>query len=132
MDSQDIRDVFQNVGELQIRRMFGGHGVYRDGLMFALESGGELYLKVDPESVDLFRDLGSRPFVYEAAGGRQTTMSYWLLPAAAFDEPDEAARLAQLALAAASRAQARKPVKGVRSVSSRGKAKKPAARRPSA
>jgi DNA transformation protein len=111
MDAEAIREVFRGLGSIQIRRMFGGQGIYRGGAMFALEADGELYLKTDAEIVAVFRDLGSRPFVYEGRQGRKTTMSYWLMPEAALDDPEEAARLASLALDAACRAKAAKPLK---------------------
>lgn len=85
--------------------MFGGLGVYRDDLMFALVAGGELFLKVDEETLETFRGLGSRPFVYASRDGRTTTMSYWLIPDSALDDPDEAADLARLAVSAALRAR---------------------------
>ncbi|RDI52379.1 TfoX/Sxy family protein [Microvirga subterranea] len=105
MDAESIRDIFQGIGPVQIRRMFGGQGVYRDGMMFALEAGGELYLKADQSSQDTFRDRGSRPFAYTTRDGRVTIMSYWLMPESALDDPDEAADLARLALAAARRSK---------------------------
>ncbi|WP_230532918.1 TfoX/Sxy family protein [Microvirga roseola] len=108
MDAEAIRDVLRNLGPVHIRRMFGGQGVYQGELMFALEAYGELYLKVDDESIGLFRERGSRPFVYESRDGRTTTISYWLIPESALDDPDEAAELAGLALAAARRAKAPK------------------------
>ncbi|MET0530371.1 MAG: TfoX/Sxy family protein [Microvirga sp.] len=114
MDAEAIRDVFRGLGPIQIRRMFGGHGIYQGDLMFALEAGGELYLKVDDESVATFRDLGSRPFAYTTKDGRTTLMSYWLMPESALDDPDEAAQLGRLAVQAAQRrkaAGAKKPRK---------------------
>jgi len=106
MDAEAIRDVFRSLGPVQIRRMFGGQGIYQDGLMFALEAYGELYLKADAQSVGIFEDLGSRPFSFETRDGRTTLTSYWLMPESALDDPDEAADLARTALAAARRAKA--------------------------
>ena len=40
-----LHDLFEPVGPITIRRMFGGAGIYRDGIMFALVSDGEVYLK---------------------------------------------------------------------------------------
>jgi DNA transformation protein and related proteins len=108
MDAEDLRDIFRSLGPVQIRRMFGGQGVYQGELMFALVANDELYLKVDDESVGFFRDLGSRAFAYETKDGRKTAMSYWLMPESALDDPDEAAELAGKALAAAQRAKAAK------------------------
>ncbi len=112
MDAEAIRDVFSGLRPIHIRRMFGGHGIYQGELMFALEVGGELYLKIDEETVEIFRGLGSRPFTYERRDGRAATMSYWLMPESALDDPDEAAPLARLALEAARRARAARARRG--------------------
>ena len=112
MDAEAIREVFSGFGPVQIRRMFGGQGVYQGELMFALVASDELYLKVDDESIGFFRDLGSRPFAYEMRDGRKSIMSYWLMPESALDDPDEAAQLANMALAAARRAKSAQPRKG--------------------
>ena len=119
MDADPIRDLFQGIGPVQIRRMFGGQGIYRDGMMFALESGGELYLKADPQTQDIFRDLGSRPFAYTSRDGRTTTMSYWLLPDSALDDPDAAADLARVAIEAARRTKKTAKEKGGHAAPSR-------------
>ncbi len=103
MDAEDIREIFRGLGPVQIRRMFGGQGVYRDELMFALVASGELYLKTDDESVAFFRDAGSRPFSYETRDGSKTLTSYWLMPESALDDPEEAAELGRMAVAAARR-----------------------------
>ncbi|MGO4704151.1 TfoX/Sxy family protein [Microvirga sp. 2MCAF38] len=108
MDAEDIRDIFSGFGPVRIRKMFGGQGIYRDDLMFALEADGELYLKVDSDTETMFRDLGSRPFGYANRDGKVTTLSYWLMPSSAFDDLDEAARFAADALAAARRAKVKK------------------------
>ena len=79
-----------------------GQGVYQDEVMFALVAYGELYLKVDAGTVEAFRAAGSSPFSYESRG-RRTQMSYWRLPHAALDDPDEAARWGRLALETARR-----------------------------
>ncbi|HZH09783.1 MAG TPA: TfoX/Sxy family protein [Microvirga sp.] len=122
MDPEAIRDMFEAFGPVQVRRMFGGHGIYRDGVMFALESEGELYLKADGEGMARLQDLGSRPFSYRTKDGRTTIISFWLMPESALDDRDEAAELARMAVQAALRAKASKGTK----------AKKPAQRRKSA
>jgi DNA transformation protein and related proteins len=108
MDPEAVRDVFRKVGPVGIRRIFGGQGIYRDEVMFALVAEGELYLKADGETAEMFRSLGSRPFSFERRDGRVTETSYWLMPESALDDPDEAAELAGMALRAALRARAAK------------------------
>jgi DNA transformation protein and related proteins len=117
MDAETIRDIFRGLGPIHTRRMFGGQGVYQGELMFALEADGELYLKVDNESVETFRDLGSRPFAYTTKDGRITVMSYWIMPESALDDPDEATQLGRMAVQAAQRRKAtgaKKPKTSVR------------------
>jgi DNA transformation protein len=110
MDPEAISDLFAGLGPVRVRRMFGGQGIYAGELMFALEAGGELYLKADADTVEAFRAAGSTPFVYDR-GGRHVEMSYWRIPAAAADDPDEASRWARLALEAARRTGAEKRAK---------------------
>lgn len=105
MDAETIQDILQAVGPLQIRKMFGGQGVYHDGLMFALEIDGKLYLKADDEAAETFRKLGSKPFSYKSKGGKPVTMGYWLMPEDGFDDPEEAAAYAAIAIGVARRAK---------------------------
>jgi DNA transformation protein and related proteins len=107
VDADSIRDLFGALGPVRVRRMFGGQGVFRDELMFALEAGGELYLKADESSAGAFEDAGSRQFTY-LKNGRPMPMSYWRLPDVALDDPEEAGRWGRLAVAAARRAVAGK------------------------
>lgn len=108
MDEQAFRELFAGLGPVRTRRMFGGRGAYLEERMFALQIGGEIYLKTDATTLPLFQGAGSRPFVFERAG-RPTTTSYWLLPERALDDPDEAARWGRLAVAAAQRSGAASP-----------------------
>jgi DNA transformation protein len=103
VDADSIRDLFGALGPVRVRRMFGGQGVYLDELMFALEAGGELYLKADDSTVDAFREAGSRQFTY-LKNGKPMPMRYWRLPDVALDDPDEASRWGGLAIEAARRA----------------------------
>jgi len=108
-----VLDVLRAWRPVTARRMFGGHGLYHEGLMFALIAGEQLYLKVDAESRPVFDAAGLPPFVYEAKG-RRVALSYHRAPDSLFDEPEQARRWGSLALDAALRAQAAKPVKAAR------------------
>jgi len=98
----DIHDLFAAFGQVRLRRMFGGAGIYADDVMIGLEAYGEVYLKVDAISRQSFEAAGSRPFIYEK-NGRTATMSYWLLPDEAREEPEALVPWARLALEAAKR-----------------------------
>ena len=74
-----VEEVLQAVGPVEVRAMFGGHGVFLDGVMFGLIADEVLYLKVDDGNRGRFEEAGLEPFVY-ASGGRPTTMSYHRAP----------------------------------------------------
>ena len=90
--------------------MFGGHGIYHAGVMFALIADGQLYLKVDDESRGAFEAAGLSPFVYEAKG-RRVALSYHRAPDAMLDEPDVAREWAERGWQAALRAHLLKKAK---------------------
>lgn len=110
MDPESIQDLFQDLGPVKTRRMFGGQGIYLHGQIFGLEVGGEIYLKTDEKSRERFEAAGSRAFTYMKEGKARQT-SYWLLPGEAADDPAEAAGWARIALEAAARTGAGKKPK---------------------
>ena len=59
---ENLQEVFALFGTVTSRRMFGGFGVYHDGLMFALVADDVLYLKADEKSVGAFVGLGFGAF----------------------------------------------------------------------
>jgi DNA transformation protein len=103
MDRARIEELFAPFAAVSVKRMFGGHGVYADGLFFAIEAGGEIYLKADRQSAARFQEAGSRPFVYQGKD-RPITVSYWSLPDQALEDADELVRWATFAVEAARRA----------------------------
>ena len=96
------------VGPVQIRSMFGGAGVFRDGKMFALIAFEELYFKGGPETQARYEAEGMAPFTYEAKGGKRSVMSYWQVPARLYDDPDEMREWALEAIGVAEAAAAKK------------------------
>lgn len=70
MDPEFLKDLFEPFGPVNPRRMFGGLGVFHDGVMIALVADGQLFMKADDRTVTLFEDAGSSPFVYSGKGKR--------------------------------------------------------------
>jgi DNA transformation protein len=102
-----LHEVFDAFGPIQTRRMFGGWGIYHDGLMFGLYAAGRLYLKTDAQNVAQFEAAGSKPFTYMQRD-KAVKLSYWSAPEAVLDDRDEARVWARTAFEAALRAQAAK------------------------
>ena len=103
---ENLQEVFALFGTVTSRRMFGGFGVYHDGLMFALVADDVLYLKADEKSVGAFVGLGLAPFEY-VKGGKKMKMSYFMAPEGIFDDPEQARIWAIVAFEAALRATKR-------------------------
>lgn len=112
MDRERIEELFAPFGPVVVKRMFGGFGVSADGLHIAICADGEIFLKSDADTALLFEAAGSRPFVYRREN-KLVALSYWRLPDEALEDEDALRKWARLALAAARRAQAKKPKKNV-------------------
>jgi DNA transformation protein len=134
VDPEYIRELFAAFGPVTPRRMFSGHGVFADGVMFALVIRGAVYLKADELTVPDFEREGTGPFAYERKAGMRTVMSFWRLPERLYDDPEELAGWARRSLEVARRAAARprraKRAKGKRDEVKRDEVKRLAARPP--
>jgi DNA transformation protein and related proteins len=96
-------ELLSGLGEVRVKRMFGGHGIYVDDLFIAIVTGETLYLKADATTAPRFEAAGSKPFVYSAKG-RRVSMHYWAAPVEAMDSPALMRPWAELAVQAALRA----------------------------
>ena len=103
-----LEELFEPIPGVAFRRMFGGLGVFHDGVMFALVARERLFLKADPETEARFVEAGSEPFAYRR-GAREIRLGYWTAPDEALDDPELFEEWARQALAAARRAAAAKP-----------------------
>jgi DNA transformation protein len=105
-DADFVADLFAPMGPVTVRRMFGGAGVYAEGVMFALlDGGGGVWIKADEPLREALAAEGSTPFLYTfpsgARAGETVAMGYWRLPESAFDDPDLASEWGGKALAVA-------------------------------
>lgn len=104
-----VLELFDPVGEVVLRRMFGGAGLFHQGLMFALVIRETVYMKVDEVNRPDYEAAGSEPFTYDTAKGTRGVLSYFALPEGLYDDRDEAVAWAHRAIDAAFRADAAKP-----------------------
>jgi DNA transformation protein and related proteins len=114
LDESHIVDLFAAFGPVVVRRMFGGGGIYADGLMFAIVTGGMIYLKADAQTIPAFEKEGLKPFTYAPKGRKQISFSYWRMPDRLYDDADELACWAREAVMAAHRAAENKVSGGSR------------------
>ena len=98
-----LHETFNTFGTLKTRKMFGGHGIYHQGLMIGLVADDELYLKVDKQTEAEFSAKDMQPFTFHK-GEKLVKMSYFQAPEEIYDDHEQANYWANLAYAAAVRA----------------------------
>lgn len=76
------------MGAVSSRRMFGGHGLFMNGLMFALVADDQLYLKADMQTQPDFNELSLERFTYMKKD-KVCHINYYQAPEACMDDPDE-------------------------------------------
>lgn len=95
-----LLDQLAPFGPVSIRRMFGGAGIFRDGLMFALVADDTLYLKVDATNQADFEDRGMEPFTY-LRKSKPASLRYYEVPADILEDPQDLLPWAEKAFAVA-------------------------------
>lgn len=88
------------------RSMFGGVGIYADGLFFALIADDVLYLKTDDANRPAFAAAGMEAF---RPSGHGAAMGYHRLPGELLEDPDRLRPWVDDAVEVARRARTRKP-----------------------
>lgn len=74
-----VHDLLAGISGVTARAMFGGHGLYRNGVIFGIIVEGEVYFKVDDVLQKKYEELGSKPFTYDR-DGKICAMRYWVVP----------------------------------------------------
>lgn len=105
-----VEELFEPLGPVRIRKMFGGAGVFAGDVMFALLADEVVYLKTDETlRADLSAE-GSEPFVWtRPTDGKEFDMGYLSMPTDAAEEPEAASAWGRQALDVALKARAAKP-----------------------
>jgi DNA transformation protein and related proteins len=92
-----LRDQLRGLqGDLELRRMFGGHGLYCDGVFFGVLMDGRFYLKTSEATRGEFISRGMQPF---RPSERQTLKTYYEVPGDVLESPEELVKWAQRACA---------------------------------
>lgn len=110
-----IEERLGRFGSIRIRKMFGGAGVYCDGLFIALLDDDMLYFKADDATREAFEKEGLKRFIFQPKDGPAMAMNYYAAPETAYEDDDELRRWTALALEAARRQTAGKPKKTAKS-----------------
>ncbi len=98
-----VLDQLNGLGNLRVKRMFGGAGIYCDDLFFAILADDELYFKVNDRNRIDFERRSLKPFTYKMKNGRSATMSYYPVPSDVLENTEQLNTWAHKALDAAQR-----------------------------
>lgn len=76
-----IKDLFEQarLEGVTSRGMFGGYGIYKQGVMFGLIADSELYFRTDIDTQGLFIKAGGKQFTY-TNNTRTAHLPYHTLP----------------------------------------------------
>jgi len=104
----DLLDRLGSLDGVRARRMFGGHGIFLRGQIFAIVDEGRIYFKVDERLKEEFAALGSGPFTY-ALG--KTISTYYELPVDILEETPRLIETAERSwrIASQKKTRARRP-----------------------
>ncbi|WP_047043521.1 TfoX/Sxy family DNA transformation protein [Vibrio mexicanus] len=103
MDKPVLKDsmrLFEQLGRIKSRSMFGGFGIFADDTMFALVVRDKLHLRANDKTSNEFKSLGYKPYVYKKRGFPVVT-KYFALPESWSENPEKTLSDARDALAAA-------------------------------
>ena len=96
------------LGRVSLRRMFGKHGVFCDGVMLGMVRDNTLYFRVDEQNRTVFREAEAFPPLNYEKKGDLIDLAFWRAPERLLDEHEELLTWARAALAAAHRVAAKR------------------------
>ncbi|MBI3379134.1 TfoX/Sxy family protein [Candidatus Gottesmanbacteria bacterium] len=83
-----VTEVLGGVDGITARAMFGGYGIYRHDIFFALIADGVLYFKINDTNRKDFQNYGSKQFIYISPKGKKMMMDYYELPSEVMEDTD--------------------------------------------
>ena len=110
-----VTDQLRRWAPVSAQRLFGGHGVRRGAIMFAIVSRDTLYLRTDEVNRPEFEAAGMGPFRVGKSEGGRIALSYHEVPSDVLEDAELLGQWADRAYAAALRraeakaANAKKP-----------------------
>jgi DNA transformation protein len=98
-DLHRFDDLFAPFGRIELRRMFGGEGIYANGSIIGIIIRDVIYLKTDDATRGAYLAENCKPFSYEARGKIRESVTYYAIPDRLYDDPEELADWARRARA---------------------------------
>lgn len=80
-----VLDQLENAGPVNCRAMFGGYGLYLNGIFFGIISKSRLYFKTSEATLPNYLSQGMKPFRPSA---KQTLKTYYEVPLEVIEDKD--------------------------------------------
>ena len=81
-----VKDQLEQIGSFDTKKMFGGVGFFKDGIMFALIAKGIFRFRVDEVNQSDYEGRGMEPYRTKP---NTKGMPYWEVPVDVWEDRDE-------------------------------------------
>ena len=93
-----VLELLESIGPVQTGRFFGGVGISRGLVQFAMIMGNSLYFAVDEDTRKKYEQAGMQPFSYATKKGRVQVRKYFELPEDVLTDSEQLRRWANEAM----------------------------------
>jgi len=101
MDAHRFDDLFAEFGPIQLRRFFGGEGIVAGDVMIGMVFDDIIYFHTNEQTRAAFLAEGCKPFTFLKRSKNEMIATHWYaLPDRLYDDPEELAAWARVALEA--------------------------------
>ena len=84
-----VLELLEPIGPVRAGRFFGGVGISKGSLQFAMIMGNSLYFAVDDDTRKKYEQAGMQPFSYMTKKGRVQVRKYFELPEDVLTDPEQ-------------------------------------------
>lgn len=84
-----VLELLEPIGPVRTGRFFGGVGISKGALQFAMIMGNSLYFAVDDDTRKKYEQAGMQPFSYMTKKGRVQVRKYFELPEDVLTDPEQ-------------------------------------------
>jgi DNA transformation protein len=95
-----VMEKLSPMGDIKSRAMFGGYGIFHEGLMFSLIADDILYFKVSDSNREIYEKAKSKPFPHG--------ISYWEVPTEVLEDNTQLHEWANISITIAREAAKKK------------------------
>ena len=90
-----VQDQLSELDDLVMKRMFGGTGLYLDGVFFGIIYSDRLYFRVADDTIDEYKKRKMKPF--KPFEGKSSSKRYYEVPLEILESPVDLVRWARKA-----------------------------------